>query len=430
MVDVAPQAAAPAQAEARPSPRRYYVLALLTIVYALNFLDRTIFNVLIEPIKKEFALSDTIMGLLAGFGFVVFYALCGIPIARVADRINRLNIVAVAFAFWSAMTCLCGMAQNVMMLTLARMGVGAGESAGTPASQSMIADLFSKNERPRALGIYAIGTYLGVFLGYFIGGYVNQHYGWRTAFFAAGLPGMALAAVLWLSVSEPKRGAQAETFTPEPLAPTLHFLTTQQSFVIVLIGFWLTTFTNYATAVWIPPFLARVHHLSSAEIGTYAGTFKGLCGMAGTLVGGLVVAQISRRDDRWKLWAPAIMSGLAGPVFALCFLTNNFVVMVAALAFGSFLVGFHLGPIFAIAQTVARPSMRALASAIILLTATCFGQGVGPLVVGALNDALKADFGAQAVRYSLLSTAVTTTLGALLFVWAARSIRSDIQRAT
>ena len=132
MVDVAPQAATQIGAAAKPSPTRYYALALLTIVYALNFLDRTIFNVLIEPIKKEFALSDTIMGLLAGFGFVVFYALCGIPIARIADRVNRRNIVAIAFAFWSAMTCLCGMAQNVTMMTLARMGVGAGESAGTP----------------------------------------------------------------------------------------------------------------------------------------------------------------------------------------------------------------------------------------------------------------------------------------------------------
>jgi MFS family permease len=162
------------------------VLGLLTVVYALNFLDRTIFNVLIEPIKKEFTLSDTTMGLLAGFGFVLFYSLIGIPIARVADRLNRRNIVATAFAFWSAMTFLCGMAQSVATLALARIGVG--ESAGTPASQSMIADLFNKNERPRALGVYAIGTYLGVFLGYFIGGYVNQHYGWRMAFFSAGLP--------------------------------------------------------------------------------------------------------------------------------------------------------------------------------------------------------------------------------------------------
>jgi len=429
MVDLAPQVAAQASA-AGPSRWRYYVLALLTIIYALNFLDRTIFNVLIEPIKKEFFLSDTTMGLLAGFGFVLFYSLLGIPIARIADRINRRNIVAAAFAFWSAATALCGMASSVTTLALARIGVGIGESAGTPASQSLIADLFDKNDRPRALGIYAIGTYLGVFMGYFLGGYINQYYGWRMAFFVAGLPGLALAAVLWLTVSEPRRGAMAETFSPEPLGPTLGFLTSQRTFVIVLIGFCLTTYTNYATAAWIPPFLARVHHLNSAEIGTYAGTFKGLFGMAGTLVGGLVVAQISRRDDRWKLWAPAITSGLAGPVFAVCMLTPDFGTMVAALAATSFLVGFHLGPIFAIAQTVARPSMRALASAIILLTATCFGQGVGPLAVGMINDALKNDYGADAVRYSLLSAAVTTTLGALLFVWAAASIRADIKRAT
>src|SRR5665647_291387 len=224
MVDFAPQVAAPADAAARPSTRRYYVLGLLTVVYALNFLDRTIFNVLIEPIKKEFTLSDTTMGLLAGFGFVLFYSLLGIPIARLADRLDRRNIVAIALAFWSAMTFLCGMASSVATLALARIGVGIGESAGTPASQSMVADLFDKNERPRALGVYAIGTYLGVFLGYFIGGYVNQHYGWRMAFFSAGLPGIALAAILWLTIAEPKRGAMAETFAPEPLGPTLGFL--------------------------------------------------------------------------------------------------------------------------------------------------------------------------------------------------------------
>jgi len=430
MVDFAPDMAEKADAAALPSTRRYYVLGLLTVIYALNFLDRTIFNVLIEPIKKEFSLSDTTMGLLAGFGFVLLYSLFGIPIARIADRLNRRNIVALAFAFWSAMTLLCGMASSVATLTLARIGVGIGESAGTPASQSMVADLFGKNERPRALGIYAIGTYLGVFLGYFIGGYVNQHYGWRMAFFSAGLPGLALAAVLWLTVAEPRRGLMAEKFTPEPIGPTLGFLASQPSFVIVLIGFCLTTYTNYATAAWIPPFLARVHHLSSAEIGTYAGTFKGLFGMAGTLAGGLIVARISRRDDRWKLWAPAITSGLAGPVFAMCMLTPDFTTMVAALAATSFLVGFHLGPIFAIAQTVAKPSMRALASAIVLLTATCFGQGIGPLAVGMINDALRGTYGADAVRYSLLSAAITTTLGALLFVCAARSIRSDIQRAS
>src|SRR6266702_8927883 len=186
MVDVTSQMSVPTAAAATPSARRYYVLGLLTIISALNFLDRTIFNVLIEPIKKEFALSDTTMGLLAGFGFVLFYSLLGIPIARLADRYNRRNIVAAALAFWSAMTVFCGIAHSVTTLALARIGVGIGESGGTPASQAIIADLFSKNDRPRALGVYAIGTYLGVFLGYFIGGYINQYYGWRMAFYTAG----------------------------------------------------------------------------------------------------------------------------------------------------------------------------------------------------------------------------------------------------
>ena len=429
MVDIAPRSPAHASAAGTPPLRRYYVLALLTVIYALNFLDRTVFNVLIEPIKREFKLSDTTIGLVAGFGFVLFYSLLGIPIARLADRMNRRNIVAASFAFWSAMTFCCGMAQNVASLTLARIGVGIGESAGTPASQSMISDMFDKDERPRALGIFAIGTYLGVFLGYFIGGFINQHYGWRTAFFTAGLPGIAIAAVLWLTVSEPIRGFSVEKIKREALAPTLTFLGSQKTFLIVLVGFCLTTYTNYATSAWIPPFLARVHHLSSAEIGTYAGTFKGLFGMAGTLAGGLVVARIGRHDDRWKLWAPAITSGLAGPVFMICMLTENFTAMVAALAATSFLLGFHLGPIFAIAQTVARPAMRALASAIILLTATCFGQGLGPLVVGMINDAISPQVGVTAVRYSLLSASATTMLGALLFVCAARFIRSDITRA-
>src|SRR3954451_17023209 len=216
---------------------RYYVLVLLTLIYGLNFLDRTIFNVLIEPIKREFQLSDTTMGLLAGFGFVLFYSLLGIPIARLADRVSRRNIVAIAFAFWSAMTALCGMAQSVTALALARIGVGIGESAGTPASQSILADHFNKDERPRSLGIYAIGTYVGVFLGYFVGGWVNQYYGWRTAFLVAGLPGILLAILFRLTVQEPRRGAADGGVSQhsEPLAPTFSFLFSQKTFVIVLI---------------------------------------------------------------------------------------------------------------------------------------------------------------------------------------------------
>lgn len=416
----------------RLSSTRYYALALLTLIYALNFLDRTIFNVLIEPIKKEFALSDTMIGLLAGFGFVLMYSAIGMPIAYYADRGNRRNIVALGLTLWSSMTMLCGMAQSVSMLALARIGVGIGESAGTPASQSLVADLFTKDERPRALGIFAIGTYLGIFLGYFYGGWVSQYYGWRIAFLSAGLPGIALAVLLWLTVREPVRGANDKAVSAsgrERIGTTLSFLFSQKSFALVLIGFCLTTYSNYASSVWIPPFLARIHKLSPAEIGTYAGTFKGLFGIAGTLVGGFVVARISKHDDRWKLWAPALASTLAAPAFAYCTLAFDFQTSIAMLGLFSLLAGFHLGPIFAIAQTIAKPSMRAFASATILLTATCVGQGLGPLVVGYLNDVLKPIYGVDAIRYSLLSASLTSVFGALFFVWAAVSLRADIQRA-
>lgn len=422
--------ARPLDTTAGASTASYYTLALLTLIYALNFLDRTIFNVLIEPIKKEFQLSDSMLGLLAGFGFVLMYSVLGMPIARFADRSNRRNIVTAGLAFWSAMTALCGMAQNVAMLAFARIGVGIGESAGTPASQSIIAELFGKDERPRALGIFAIGTYLGVFLGYFFGGWVNQYFGWRVAFISASIPGIAIALLLGLTVAEPvRRHERGATVSNERIGPTFAFLLSQKSFLLVLSGFCLAGFTNYSTSVWIPAFMARVHHLTSAEIGTYAGTFKGLFGIAGALLGGLAVAKISKDDDRWKVWAPAIMSGLAGPIFVLCMLTSSFHVMVWMLGLFSISVGFHLGPIFAVTQTIAKTSMRALAAATVLLTATCFGQGVGPLAVGYLNDLLKNAYGAEAVRYSLLIAALTTVLAALFFGWSARTIRADIKRA-
>ena len=418
---------APAATPAAAGGRRYYALALLTLIYGLNFLDRTIFNVLIQPIKKEFGLSDTAIGMLAGFGFVALYSALGMPIARFADRANRRNIVAAGLALWSAMTMLCGLAPGVLALTVARIGVGVGKSAGTPASQAMVSDMFTLQERPRALGIYAIGTYVGVFLGYFFGGWMNHFFGWRAAFLGAGAPGLVLAVLLLATVREPPRLSAPRTAIP--IADGLKFLATQPTFLIVLVGFCVTTFTNYATSVWIPPFLARVHHLSSAEVGTYAGTFKGLFGIAGTLAGGFVTERLARRDLRWLVWAPAITSGLAGPIFAFCMLTPSFPLMILSLGLFSAAVGFQLGPIFSLAQTVARPDLRAFRAATVLLTATLFGQGLGPLVVGALNDALKGDYGVDAIRYSLLSAAVASTLGAATFLFAAPWLRRDIARA-
>ena len=252
-----------------PSIRRYYVLALLTLVYSVNFLDRTVFNVLIDPIKKELGLSDTVMGLIAGPGFIFFYAVTGIPFARLADRFSRRNLVAAATVLWSVMTALCGTAQSAVSLAIARVGVGIGEAGSGPASHSMISDLFSKIERVRALGVYALGVSLGSAVGYASGGWLNQHYGWRMAFFFAGLPGLIAALLLLLTSNEPQRGAQESdlvSLATQSFKQTLAFLWRQKTFVLVACGFCFTAFGNYTIAVWIPSFLVRVHHLTSAQM--------------------------------------------------------------------------------------------------------------------------------------------------------------------
>lgn len=424
-------------AEAPPRPafsaaRANYVLLLLTAIYALNFLDRNVINILIEPIKRELQLSDTMLGLLAGFGFAAFYSVLGIPLGRWADRADRRSIIALGLLLWSAMTAFSGMAQSALQMAMARIGVGIGEASCVPASHALISDYFGKDKRPRALSIFATGTYLGVFLGYFIGGWVNHFYGWRAAFFVAGAPGLLLALVLRLTVAEPRRGgsdARAPAPGLEPVGDTLRFLARQTSYVLIVLGFCLTSYTNFSFSVWIPPFLARVHHLSSGEIGTYAGTIKGLLGIGGALLGGFAVERWAKADDRLKLLLPAAASALGGPALALFLLARSTELSLVALAVAQVLIAFHLGAIWALAQTVVRVRMRAFASALLTLLATLFGLGVGPLVIGMANDALAPTFGAGAIRYSLLTGAATSTLGALLFWAAAAWVRRDIARA-
>ena len=186
--------------------KRNYILVVLVVVYTLNFVDRQILSILLELIKNGMGLSDSAMGFLTGFGFALFYATLGIPIALWADRSNRRNLIALALAIWSAMTALSGIVQNFWQLAIARIGVGIGESGCSPPSHSMIADLYSQETRATALGVYALGIPLGVLFGFIIGGWINQYFGWRMAFFVVGLPGLLLALLVRYTVPEPPRG--------------------------------------------------------------------------------------------------------------------------------------------------------------------------------------------------------------------------------
>jgi predicted MFS family arabinose efflux permease len=414
------------------SPQANYALAVLTLIYVLNYADRTVLSLLLDSIKKEFRLSDTVMGLISGFGFVLFYSLLGLPVARWADRFNRRFILTAGLAVWSAATCCSGLARNGWQLALTRFGVGAGEAGGIAPSHSMLADLFPKEKLPRALAILTAGSQIGVFVGAILAGYVNQHYGWRMAFFAAGLPGIAVAILFRLTVKEPARGAMegrranVNLFT---IAQTAGFLFRQRSFVLITLGGSLMGITFYGFQVWTPAFLHRVRHLSSATIGTYTGIVSGVFGVAGVLLGGFLAERLGKRDVRWRVYVPAVAAALAAPADLLfLFLPSlhaSFIFWALAFVF----TAAYQGPTYAIYQTVSKVRMRAVASATFLFFGNIIGLGVGSWFIGILSDSFRPQDGDEAIRYALAAASLIALLAGALFWVGSRYLAQDIDTA-
>jgi predicted MFS family arabinose efflux permease len=406
------------------------VLALLFVVYVFNFVDRQILAILLEPIRSELGVSDTAMGFLTGWAFAVFYTFAGIPIARFADRGVRRSVIAAGTALWSAMTAVSGLAHTFAQLALARIGVGVGEAACSPPAHSLLADYFPPERRATALAIYASGIHFGTAFGYLAGGWINEAFGWRTAFFVVGLPGIAVAALVRLAVREPARGL-SEGGGDEPVPEThevLRFLWSLRSFRHLSLASALTAFAGYGVAIWTPAFLIRVHGMGTGEVGTWLGLIAGLAGASGAYLGGRVTDHLRARDPRHSLWVPAL-AGLAGLPFVgfLLFWPDPraaLLLSVPATVFGA----MWLGPVFALTQTLVRVRMRAVASAILLFVVNLIGLGLGPQVVGLLNDALRPRFGAGAVRWSLAAVVTVTSLWAALhFALGARTLRADLE---
>ena len=421
-----------ASAEAAPSPAyARYVLGLLFVVYVFNFVDRQILAILLEPIKQDLGVSDTAMGFLTGFAFAVFYTFAGIPIARFADRGVRRSVIAVGAALWSAMTAASGLAQSFGQLALARVGVGIGEAACSPPAHSLLSDYFPPERRATALSIYAAGIHFGTAFGYLAGGWINQAFDWRTAFFVVGLPGIALALLVRLTVREPARGlsegGEAGGDVPEA-GEVLRFLWSLRSFRHVSLASALTAFAGYGVASWTPSFLIRVHGMGTAEIGTWLGLIAGIAGASGAYLGGRLVDGLRSRDPRFGVWIPAAAAVLGLPfVFLLLFWPDPHAALLLSIP-GTLLGAVWLGPVFALTQTLVRIRMRAVASAILLFVVNLIGLGLGPQTVGVLNDLLHPRFGAGAVRFSLAAVVLVTSLWAALhFALAARTLRLDLE---
>ena len=237
---------------------RHYALAILVMVYTFSFIDRQILSILIEPIKNDLGLSDTQMGLLTGFAFAAFYATLGIPIARFADSSNRRNLIVASLGVWSLFTALSGLALNFWHLLLARIGVGIGEAGCSPSAHSMIADYYPAEQRATALGIYSLGIPLGIMFGLFVGGAMEEAFGWRSALFVVGVPGILLALIVRFTLHEPARGfaeKRTDTGTQPGVVETLSYLWQKKSFRHLSFAAGLTAFVGYGFVTWAPAFL-------------------------------------------------------------------------------------------------------------------------------------------------------------------------------
>ncbi len=408
---------------------RRYLLFLLTVVYALNFLDRQILVVLSESIKVDMDLSDSQLGLLTGFAFAIFYVSVGIPIASWADRGNRRNIISIAVALWSGMTALSGLSQNYWQLLAARIGVGVGEAGASPPAHSIISDYYPVKERGRAMSIYSTGGVIGVLLGFLVGGWVDHNYGWRIAFLVVGLPGFVIALLVRYTLKEPKRVIidGTEDAVSSGLRQTLQTLWEMKSFRWFTVASGLTAFVVYGIGNFLPSFLIRFHDFNTLQVGIALASTAGIGGVIGTYLGGVFADKLGRTDMRWYLWVSAIPSVVAIPFAVTALFSSSITLVLTCLFFTSLFGAVYLGPTIAITHTLVNPRMRAMASAVLFFFLNLIGLGFGPLSAGIISDALSPNFGEDSLRVAMVIISMVGLLSAMCFIIAARHLLHDLK---
>lgn len=410
--------------------RRWYVLALLTLVYVSNIADRYVISTLVEPIKSELRLSDTAVGFLTGTALALFYTGFGLPLGILADRTaRRALMLAVCTAIWSAMTAVCGLAGSFGQLLLARIGVGIGEAGGTPASQSIMADVFPRTERVAASAIFAVGAAAGSMLGSGVGGSISDAYGWRSAFFALSVPGFVIAALVALTVREPPRLQDASMRAP-PLRQTLRFIVEQRSLFHVVAGSTVCTFWTWGLMWWTPAFLARSYHFTVGEAGALLGYVNGIGGTIGSLVGGAVLYRIGRRNPRWECRLMAAVTFLGTIISVIAYSTPKRDLTALMLWFFAPIGYLYLVPTFSWIQNLAQPRMRGLVCAVFLFGSNVANLALAPQLIGLASDMVAghSTLGAESLRYVLAASAATGFWAAYHFWAAGRTMAADLGR--
>ena len=403
-------------------------------------MDRQIINVLSPLIKTDFALTDAQIGLLTGPAFAFLYAIFGFPIARMADKKNRVKIIAICLGFWSLMTAVCGVAQNFLQITLARMGVGIGEAGCNPASHSLISDYFPREQRATALGVYSIGLTGGSLFGILLGGYLASTLGWRWAFILVGVPGIILGLIVKMTLKEPIRGATESAEVREALAnsqdsgpsvmESLRILARIKSYVILLISAGLTAFSGYAFAAWIFHFVGRTHELSYEQFTIPLAVAIGIGGGIGIYLGGIATDRWGKKDLSSYFLIPSIVHFISVPLYVLTIWVGSpwlcFVFLFLVMALHASVAG----PYYGVVQNLAPVNLRAFAFAIFAFFTVVIGLGVGPLITGWMSDVLARTMGeADGLRWSLTALTPFWAIAAILTLLGRKVLIRDLQKA-
>lgn len=404
-----------------------WLLVLLTLIFAFNFVDRQILVILQEPIRRELLLSDTQLGLLTGLGFVVIYVTMGIPIAWLADRSNRRNIVAAAVFAWSIMTALTGLAQNFWHILLCRLGVGIGEAGGTPPSHSMIADLYPAEKRATALSIFQTGPSIGILIGFLVGGWVGELYGWRSAFVVAAVPGILLAALLYFSVSEPRRRQVVKRDRPaQGLFAGIRYLFSVPTFRASALAMAIAHFSIFGVFNFTPSFLIRSYELSLTQVATTLALIHGIGGGIGTVVIGVLADRLAARDPRWRLWLVALCTAVSLLAAAGAYLLYSPVLSLAFYTLVAISAVSIQGIVFGTLQLVIDSRSHALMTSILFFSNNLVGMGLGPLFVGLVSDASRPWLGDESVRFGLLLCASGFLVAIPFYLQAAKRLPVDL----
>jgi len=383
-----------------------YVLLMLTLVYAFNFIDRQLITILQESIKSDLALSDTQLGLLTGFAFAVFYVTAGIPIARWSDRSNRRNIIALSVGVWSFMTAISGACMNYTQMLLARIGVGVGESGGTPPAHSMISDMYPREKRGTAMSIYSVGINIGIMFGFFLGGILNETLGWRWAFVLVGVPGILLAFIIKMTIAEPLRGwsddadISAENI---PFKQVIRELINNPVSRQIMLGASIFAIAGYGAINWLAPFYIRMHGVSTSDLGLWLSLSIGLFGGIGTFASGLLADHLGKTNKGWYLWIPATAAVIIVPLYIVVLSTDNRSVSLWLNFLPSIFIATYIGPSVAVLHSSIPARMRATASAIYYFMLNIIGLGLGPTLIGIVSDYLAPTQGVESIRWAMLS---------------------------